>query len=265
MCEDVARERGEEGKLPRGHVEEINLLPRVKSRAAGSLLTRANGRLIQRACPRRLAILPSNRVAPTRYCQPLAVQAVCRRMPKQMEFWGEDGEFQTYGNRLVTELVESSHVESRLVIESNSTYTSIKRVFMVLEGSLDGRPKLTSTEAAKSFFREYWRVCPGNDQERFVVACLNTKHVPQCVVPVTVGTLDASLVHPREVFKPAIVEGSSAIILSHNHPSGDPTPSREDRLVTDRLTEVGEKLGIQVLDHIIHGDGTTEVISIREC
>ena len=67
-----------------------------------------------------------------------------------------------------------------------------------------------------------------------------------------------------EVFKPALLEGSSAVVLSHNHPSGNPDPSREDLLVTDTLTEAGKLLGINVLDHIIHGDGTGEVISIRE-
>jgi DNA repair protein RadC len=76
--------------------------------------------------------------------------------------------------------------------------------------------------------------------------------------------LDASLVHPREVFKPAIIEGSAAVLLSHNHPSGNPEPSREDIQVTDRLTEAGRIIGISVLDHIIHGDGTCEVRSIRE-
>ena len=86
----------------------------------------------------------------------------------------------------------------------------------------------------------------------------------QSVVLVTIGTLDDSLVHPREVFKPAIVEGASAIVLSHNHPSSDPTPGREDIQVTNRLTEAGELLGIRVLDHIIHGDGTKQLHSIRE-
>jgi DNA repair protein RadC len=81
---------------------------------------------------------------------------------------------------------------------------------------------------------------------------------------ITVGTLDASLVHPREVFKPALLEGSSAVVLSHNHPSGNTSPSREDVQVTDTLTEAGKLLGISVLDHIIHGDGTGEVLSIRE-
>jgi DNA repair protein RadC len=65
------------------------------------------------------------------------------------------------------------------------------------------------------------------------------------------GTLTASLVHPREVFRPALREAAAAIILVHNHPSGDPTPSREDREVTERLVHVGEILGIPVLDHVI--------------
>ncbi|MGB7324204.1 MAG: JAB domain-containing protein, partial [Rubripirellula sp.] len=82
---------------------------------------------------------------------------------------------------------------------------------------------------------------------------------------ITQGTLDASLVHPREVFKPAFIEGSSAICLSHNHPSGDPTPSREDHAVTERLTEVGKIVGVTVLDHVVYADGTDEAVSLREC
>lgn len=143
-------------------------------------------------------------------------------------------------------------------------YASVKRVSVIFERSLWDRPCLTSTEDSKSFFKRYWKDNPAWDQEQFVVACLDTKHRVQCVVRVTVGTLDASLVHPREVFKPAIIEGSSAVILSHNHPSGNTTPSREDINVTDQLTEAGKLLGISVLDHIIHGDGTNEVLSIRE-
>ena len=147
---------------------------------------------------------------------------------------------------------------------SDNCYGSVKRVSVVYEGSLQDRPCITNTEEAKRLFKSYWNQHPANDQEQFVVACLDTKHRVQCIVKVTVGTLDASLVHPREVFKPAIIEGSAAILLSHNHPSGNPEPSREDIQVTDRLTEAGKILGISVLDHIIHGDGTSEVQSIRE-
>ena len=113
-------------------------------------------------------------------------------------------------------------------------YASVKKVSLVFEGSLQGRPCLTSTQDALAFFKSYWSNYPASDQEKFVVACLDTKHRVQCVVVVTVGTLDASLVHPREVFKSAFIEGSSALIMSHNHPSGNTTPSREDhrRLIT---------------------------------
>jgi DNA repair protein RadC len=68
---------------------------------------------------------------------------------------------------------------------------------------------------------------------------------------ISVGSLDSSLVHPREVFRPAIKDAAKAIILVHNHPSGDPTPSAEDLAVTKRLEECGRTLGIHVLDHII--------------
>lgn len=149
-------------------------------------------------------------------------------------------------------------------LTDDTRYASVKSVSLIHESSLRERPCLTSTQEAKAFFRRYWQRFPGNDQERFVAACLDTKHRVQCVVVVTIGTLDASLVHPREVFKPAILEGSSAVVLSHNHPSGNSEPSREDVRVTDTLTEAGKLLGINVLDHIIYGDGTGDVVSIRE-
>ena len=150
-------------------------------------------------------------------------------------------------------------------LDQQRRFTSIKVVTVTRTGTLAGRPKITSTKAAVEFFRSYWETFPANDQEHFVVACLDTKHVPLGVYRITTGTLDASLVHPREVFKPAHIEGASAIILSHNHPSGDPTPSREDHQVTSQLTEAGKLFGITVLDHVIYGCGTGEAISIREC
>ena len=150
------------------------------------------------------------------------------------------------------------------LLNNPSAYASRKRVSLVYEGSLQDRPRIGGPQDAKTFFAKYWLDNPGYDQERFVVACLDTKNRVQSVVEITTGTLDASLVHPREVFKPAIIEGSSSIILSHNHPSGDTTPSKEDRTVTERLTEAGKLLGIEVLDHIIHGDGSNDVKSLKE-
>jgi DNA repair protein RadC len=92
------------------------------------------------------------------------------------------------------------------------------------------------------------------DREAFVILLLDTKNRLIGINLVSVGTLTASLVHPREVFKPAITASASAVIGIHNHPSGDPSPSREDADLTRRLWEAGKLLGIRFLDHVIIGD-----------
>ncbi|MEB7365910.1 RadC family protein [Staphylococcus borealis] len=91
-------------------------------------------------------------------------------------------------------------------------------------------------------------------QEHFVVLLLNSKNIVIKEETIYKGTLNASVIHPREVFKAAIRASSNAIIVLHNHPSGDVTPSKEDIATTIRLKDCGELLGIQVLDHIIIGD-----------
>jgi DNA repair protein RadC len=88
-------------------------------------------------------------------------------------------------------------------------------------------------------------------QERFVVVLLDGRHRVVGEEVVSQGTLTASLVHPREVFRPALRASAAALILVHNHPSGDPTPSAEDLAVTQRLARAGEILGVRVLDHVI--------------
>jgi DNA repair protein RadC len=93
------------------------------------------------------------------------------------------------------------------------------------------------------------------DRENFVVVLLNTKNEVIGTPLVSVGTLSAALVHPREVFKPAIRASAASVILAHNHPSGKVEPSREDHEVTRRLSEAAEILGMEVLDHVIVGDG----------
>ncbi|HEV7731903.1 MAG TPA: DNA repair protein RadC [Candidatus Binatia bacterium] len=94
---------------------------------------------------------------------------------------------------------------------------------------------------------------PQLDREQFVVLLLDGRNRVQGEVRVSEGTLTAALVHPREVFAPAIRAAAAAIILVHNHPSGDPTPSPEDAAITERLRQAGELIGIRVLDHIIIG------------
>ena len=98
-------------------------------------------------------------------------------------------------------------------------------------------------------------VFDGIDREKFVVVLLDAKHRPIGVNTVSVGSLTASIVSPREVFKPAIVGSAAALLLAHNHPSGDPAPSAEDIELTKRLRDAGELLGIRVLDHVILGAG----------
>lgn len=89
------------------------------------------------------------------------------------------------------------------------------------------------------------------DREYFLVVCLDTKNQPTAINVCHVGSLNASIVHPREVLKPAILSNSASIIVAHNHPSNDPTPSREDIEVTKRLSEAGKIVGIDLLDHLV--------------
>lgn len=91
------------------------------------------------------------------------------------------------------------------------------------------------------------------DREHFIVAYLNRKGGVNAICTISIGGLNSTMVHPREVFKPAILTSSASVILIHNHPSGDPTPSSEDIEITKRLIEAGELLGIEVLDHVIVG------------
>ena len=112
--------------------------------------------------------------------------------------------------------------------------------------------RINSTEAAKNYCKRHFsRLAHDACQEEFHIVTLDTKLQPIKRHQITVGTLDASLVHPREVFRAAIRDAASSILLVHNHPSGDPTPSRQDREVTERLKATGDVVGISVIDHII--------------
>lgn len=102
----------------------------------------------------------------------------------------------------------------------------------------------------------------GVDREYLIVLNLNTKNRVTSLNTVSMGSLNSSIVHPREVFKPAILGNAASIIIAHNHPSGDPNPSKEDISITNRLKECGKLLGIELLDHIIVGENT--YISFKE-
>ena len=103
-----------------------------------------------------------------------------------------------------------------------------------------------------------------DDKEHFWSVLLNTRHHYLMHTEVSVGNQTASLVHPREIFGPAVREGAHSIVLAHNHPSGDPAPSAEDRELTTRLKECGQLLGIEVLDHLIVGNGSGRWFSFRD-
>lgn len=120
------------------------------------------------------------------------------------------------------------------------------------------RPVIRSPEDATSLVMEDYRHL---DREHFGVLLLNTKHHVLGEERVSVGTLNSSNVHPREVFKSAVRRSAAALILVHNHPSGDPTPSRQDIELTQRLVEAGTLMGIKILDHLIIGDN--KYISFR--
>ena len=108
--------------------------------------------------------------------------------------------------------------------------------------------KINSPKTVVEFFQEELRHL---NKEKFIVVFLNTKNLITSYEVVSVGSLSASIVHPREVFNRAIKKSAASIILIHNHPSGNPSPSREDEAITKRLCNVGEVVGIKILDHII--------------
>jgi len=101
----------------------------------------------------------------------------------------------------------------------------------------------------------------GKKKEHFLVLCLDTRNRLVNCKPVSMGSLDTSIVHPREVFKEAVASNAASVIFVHNHPSGDPEPSKEDIELTKRLAKAGEIMGIDVLDHIIVCD--TRYLSLK--
>ena len=128
-------------------------------------------------------------------------------------------------------------------------------ISLVREGSVGVEDKIARDSAtARDILAP---VFVGLDREQCVVMVLDAKHKVIGINVVSVGSLNVSIVHPREVFKPAILLNAAAVILAHNHPSGDPTPSEEDHALTNRLQEAGKCLGIPLLDHLVLGDHGT--------
>lgn len=153
-----------------------------------------------------------------------------------------------------------SHVKEQEAKHVPAKRVNIVSVRMVKECSLLYKDRvIRSPEDGYNLLQQFL----GNvDREHFVVACLDTKNQPTTINTCHVGSLNASIVHPREVMKPGILSNAASIIVGHNHPSGNPEPSQEDIQVTKKLVEAGKIMGIDVLDHIILGD--EKFVSLKE-
>ncbi len=115
----------------------------------------------------------------------------------------------------------------------------------------DSKTKINSPE---DVYRYLYPEMRERKKELFIELCLDTKNQVLRRDIISMGSLNANIVHPREVFRTALIESASHIIVVHNHPSGDPTPSREDIEITKKLVETGKIMGIDVIDHVIIGD-----------
>jgi len=119
-----------------------------------------------------------------------------------------------------------------------------------LEADISGEPK-PLVKSPQDVFGVVKNQLKGKKKEHFLVLCLDTRNRLINCKAVSIGSLDTSVVHPREVFREAVSACAASVIFAHNHPSGDPEPSREDIEITKRLAKAGEILGIEVLDHIV--------------
>lgn len=139
------------------------------------------------------------------------------------------------------------------MIESEDEQVSTPETYSVTTIRRSERRALLTVGGSVDVHRLVAPMIRDADREHFYVLLLSTKNHVLGLELVSVGSLSASIVHPREVFKPAIAASAAAIVVAHNHPSGDPSPSAEDEEFTRRLARAGELLGIRVLDHLIVG------------
>lgn len=137
----------------------------------------------------------------------------------------------------------------------------LKSIDVVKEGVIHYLPrKITSPKDCYELVKKYIDNC---DREMFILITVDTRNQPTAIQTISIGSLNASIVHPRDVFKLAIISNSASVLIAHNHPSGYvDEPSQADRNITKRLIEAGEILGIKVLDHIIIGND--EYYSFKE-
>jgi len=159
------------------------------------------------------------------------------------------GDIVSLGKAGVDDLTRVSGIGFAKACQLVATFELGKR--FARESVSNGRRVKTPQDIARVFMDEMKH----HDREHFLAAFLNTKNQIIRVETVSIGSLNASIVHPREILKPAISASAASIILIHNHPTGDPSPSREDIEFTRRFAKCGELIGIELLDHVIIGAG----------
>ncbi|HVM60356.1 MAG TPA: DNA repair protein RadC [Verrucomicrobiae bacterium] len=173
--------------------------------------------------------------------------------------------FQTLENLARAPVEEIAHIKGVGETKAIQLKAAFELARRLSEGTRDKQKIISSPADAAGVMREAMRLL---DREEFYVLLLNTKNGLIKRAPISRGSLNASIVEPREVFKDAIAVSAASMILVHNHPSGDPTPSSEDITVTKRLVKAGELLNISVLDHIVLGRHTAgrdqDFVSLKE-
>lgn len=157
----------------------------------------------------------------------------------------------------VKELIKISGIGRSKACSIVSAMELAKR-FSFMSGRKDKKSIIDSKDVANYMLSDM----KYRNQEYVVELILNVKMVVESKVVISIGNIDSAPIHPREVFSPAIRKGAAGIILVHNHPSGDPTPSEDDKISTKRLIEASKLIGISFIDHIIIGE--EEYISMRD-
>jgi DNA repair protein RadC len=156
------------------------------------------------------------------------------------------GNLKNLASASVEELTQIKGIGPAKAAQIKATFELSRR----LEHSSSEDTKIT-VKSPEDVVKTARNLLKGKKKEHFVVICLDTRNHLIKTSTVSIGSLDCSIVHPREVFKDAISSSAASVIFIHNHPSGDPTPSEDDIKMTKRLIEAGEIIGIEVLDHII--------------
>ena len=142
----------------------------------------------------------------------------------------------------------------------DETKLNVVRIKLIDDTPLFGNELIQSADDAIFLMQKELRNC---DRETFCALHLNAKGKPLSMSVVSVGSLNSTLVHPREVFKASILSNAAAVIFMHNHPSGDLTPSEDDKRTTKQLEKAGKILGIRVVDHIIVGENKENYYSFH--